>query len=177
MILKFPAVRCACLPYVALIYLFLSSFFNRTCYTPWIRGVIPRVAREFSRRNSPRLSAGDSRRNRRGWKYALAMYRLSIMAVGALRALFQPLEGSSFVSPPLKSGILLSLPVPVAFSPPSARRRICELNSNGSLPFRSFQRAPMFSLRLMYSRKARVPLLPSRSLGICFSPPLPLPRV
>lgn len=28
-----------------------------------------------------------------------AMYRLGIMAVGAFRALFQPLEGSSFVSP------------------------------------------------------------------------------
>lgn len=46
--------------------------------------------------------------------------------------------------------------------------RICELNSNGNPPFRSFQRVLMFSLRLIYSRKAPF-LLCLCPLGVCFS--------
>lgn len=94
-----------------------------------------------------------------------AMYRLGIMAVGAFRALFQPLEGSSFVSPRAEERYTsLSYPIPSLGSSSSpTSRRICELNLNGSPPFRSFQRVPMFSLRLMYSRKARPFFAPSSS--------------
>lgn len=96
-----------------------------------------------------------------------AMYRLGIMAVGAFRALFHPLEGSSFVSPRAEERYTSpSCPhsIPRLLSPSSTWRRICELNSNGSPPFRSFQRAPMFSLRLMYSRKAHSSSRPLRPL-------------
>lgn len=146
-------------------------FFNRSGYTS--TGGSP----SSIRRSSPRDLVGFSAAIRRRFEKkqtaeggsTFAMYRLGIMAVGAFRALFQPLEGSSFVSPRAEerySPPFYPIPIP---SSSSTWRRICELNSNGSPPFRSFQRVPMFSLRLMYSRKARPSFASLRPLGICFS--------
>lgn len=99
-----------------------------------------------------------------------AMYRLGIMAAGAFGALFQPLEGSFFVSPRAEERYTSpSYPIPsLGSSSSSTWRRICELNSNGSPPFRSFQRVPMFSLDVQSKSSSLLcPFVPSVSASSC----------
>lgn len=120
---------------------------------------------------SPPLSAGDSRRNRRReGESTLAMYRLGIMAVGTFRSPLSTTGRLLLCVTPLKS----STPTPSFLIPfcgfsssTSSWRRICELNSNGSPPFRSFQRVPMFSLRAAVQPKSSFPFHPPPD--ICFS--------
>lgn len=75
-------------------------FFNRGCTST--RGS-PSSIRRSSHRDLLGFSAAIRRRFEKKQTVkggsTFAMYRLGIMAVGAFRALFQPLEGSFFVSP------------------------------------------------------------------------------
>lgn len=98
-----------------------------------------------------------------------AMYRLDIMAVGAFRALFQPLESSSpLCHRALKNGTLHPFPSATPF-PRRPGGEFVSLTQTEACLFRSFQRIPMFSLHLRYDRKASPSPFAFACLGIRFS--------
>lgn len=142
-------------------FLFLRHSIRYTSYT-WRSTLYPRsriphtVGIYWDSLSATIRGRFEKKQTAGGWKYARDVspwyngrwyLQSPLSTTGRLLLCVTPLKSST--PPP-------SFLIPFCgFASSSGWRRICELNSNGSPPFRSFQRVPMFSLRLMYSRKAR----------------------